>query len=189
MFIGLSELLPQSNIVYYLKPALPVISTAAFDPVFAHVLKNREIETVLISAYWRPKSFHVPQDSDLETELLATVEQLLEAGKRVYLVGDVPFFSFKPDQCKYRRLWGLNNNCSESSRNYRVDRLTYEPAFERVAEEFPEVTLIDLSEIFCDRQTCSMIDGNDILFRDRNHLNINGSKYLAEKIPSSVFAD
>ena len=121
--------------------------------------------------------------------MLATVRQLLKADKQVYLVGDVPLFSFNAERCKYQRLWGLANMCSESSQNYLDSELSYVPAFEAVVEAFPHVKLIDLSQIFCDQQTCSMHDGDNILFRDRNHLNINGSQYLATRIPSFAFED
>jgi hypothetical protein len=44
------------------------------------------------------------------------------------------------------------------------------------------VTLLPVGENFCEDGICSMTIGSSILFRDNNHLNLKGSRFLAGKL-------
>ena len=47
---------------------------------------------------------------------------------------------------------------------------------EALAVEIKDVAVINPESIFCDDKICSMVDNGKILYRDFNHLNIEGSK-------------
>lgn len=182
LFLGLADILQDSNLVYYLKASIPIASNPEYQDVFEHILNEESIKTIIISAYWSNRSMEISPSSSFEVELEQTISMLVNAGKAIYLVGDVPTFSFNPDQCKYKRRLGQINSCSEDRLNYDSRNLTYAPAFDSIRREFSQVTVIDIAEHFCGADSCSMIDAGDLLFRDRDHLNIIGSKYLAGKI-------
>jgi hypothetical protein len=46
----------------------------------------------------------------------------------------------------------------------------------------PKVKILNTAKPFCDKKFCYMAKNNKLLFRDLNHLNLNGVKYLGEKI-------
>jgi len=60
----------------------------------------------------------------------------------------------------------------------------YEEMLKRILTKNPNIQLLQTMKYFCHEKECSMIQGGELLYRDNNHLNINGSKYLGKKITS-----
>jgi hypothetical protein len=50
------------------------------------------------------------------------------------------------------------------------------------ATKLSPIQLIQLSQLFCEGSTCTMAKDGQLFFRDDNHLNINGSRYIAKNI-------
>ena len=48
------------------------------------------------------------------------------------------------------------------------------------ANEVPNVSVVDLKDLFCDNDECSIAPFGVNLYRDKGHLNFNGSKYAAK---------
>lgn len=46
-------------------------------------------------------------------------------------------------------------------------------------KNYSNVKLFDLSEVFCNHKECTAEIGDNILFFDNHHLNIEGSKYVS----------
>jgi hypothetical protein len=46
----------------------------------------------------------------------------------------------------------------------------------------PKVKILSTGKCFCDKEFCYMARNKKLLYRDLNHLNLNGVKYLVEKI-------
>lgn len=103
LFLGLAEALPQKNIVYYEKDTLPIIDNAQFEHVFNYVLSNKKIKKVMLNAYWTKRKNEIPKHKTFEEALVKTVKTLSSHNKEVFIVDDVPDFSFDPKQCKYLR--------------------------------------------------------------------------------------
>ena len=74
------------------------------------------------------------------------------------------------------------NQCSESSAAYLDEKQKYETMIKRAVQPHERVTMIDLSSHFCDAQTCNMARDGELYYRDKNHLNAIGSRYVGEKI-------
>jgi hypothetical protein len=53
---------------------------------------------------------------------------------------------------------------------------------EELTQANPGVELLKTFGYFCDGANCFMNDGKKLLYRDTNHLNINGSEYLGKKL-------
>ena len=57
-----------------------------------------------------------------------------------------------------------------------------------VVSSEPRLHLIRTRESLCDGRECAMASGDELLYRDDNHLNLNGSrvvaKYIIEHAPS-----
>lgn len=54
----------------------------------------------------------------------------------------------------------------------------------RVAKDYPELRVVDLSKTLCDAQKCTLFaDGHEI-YKDRSHFNKYGSRFVAPLILS-----
>ena len=177
LFLGLAQQLPDRNVVFYIQNSLPVARNGQFERIFRYVLEDRNIRAVILTAYW-----HLRMDSStLEAELLDTVKRLRAAGKTVYITDDVPNFSFGPKKCKYESNWIRTHRCTEDRVYFQREYERYVPILERV-QESTGASILRTAKYFCSETSCSMEKNGDLLYRDDNHLNVNGSKYLGRMI-------
>jgi len=184
LFPGLAIRLPQSNVVFYGKAGLPFLANKDFNQIFDTVLGDARITTVLISANWAEKL--QASDESWKMQLSQTVTALTAAGKAVYLIDDVPRFSFIPSRCKYAGRLGITNKCSEPDRR---TNLAYMPALKSFASAGQNVGTIEIYQAFCDNETCTMAEGGVLHFRDDNHLNVDGSIFAADAIVAHLRKD
>src|ERR1700730_8079243 len=181
LFIGLAEQLASVNIVYYLQNSLPVVSNREFEKIFKYVVRDENITTVILTAFWSGRSSSVSENSDLEKELIETVNELTAAGKKVYVTDDVPNFSFPSKQCKYESNWIHTNKCTEDKEVFLQQYRQYFPILQSVKEK-TNVQILRTAGYFCNEKLCSMERNGSILYSDGDHLSIMGSKYLGKMI-------
>lgn len=178
LFPGLAMNLTSINVAYYIKGNLPFLANDDFKEIFEHVLRNKEIKTVVIAGHWisRPKQLNFNSFAE-------TIKALTDSGKTIYIAGDIPKFSFDPVKCKFeKRIFFFENKCEEEVAVFKAQLRFYSPVLVEILHAFPAVRFLDLSKHFCDTTICSMSVGNQILYRDHDHLNIQGSNYLGKKI-------
>ena len=58
----------------------------------------------------------------------------------------------------------------------------YFPTLESIVKDNPNAEILKMANYFCDADVCNMAKNGTLFYRDPNHLNINGSKYLGEKL-------
>ena len=46
----------------------------------------------------------------------------------------------------------------------------------------PEIKLLETYKYFCNENGCTMLNENNILYRDSNHLNILGSRFVGSQL-------
>ena len=182
LFLGLAEALPQVNVAFYVKGALPVLAAPEFQTIFKHVLSSPHIRSVLIAANWEGKLKVQGATAKLVTDLDTTVKSLQAAGKQVYVMPDLPQFDFDPQRCKFQRPLTQSTRCDEPLARYMAQQQTYMPALHAVVRMNPSAQLIDVSVWMCGPDTCSMAREGQVLYRDNNHLNIPGSQYVGAQI-------
>lgn len=73
------------------------------------------------------------------------------------------------DICSYGRSYYDEN---KAFANYRKLVLS-------VAKDYPNVSIADLSELFCDSDKCYIARDGKLFYGDNNHLNFTGSLYVA----------
>ncbi len=178
LFPGLALRLPESNVVFYGNGGLPVLANKDFDDIFDTVLTDSQVTTVLISANWSEK-LQVYTDETWKTQLTQTLNALTASGKRVFLIDDVPHFSFIPSRCKYVGRLGVANKCSDPDQR---GNSAYMPALKALASASKNVGTIEIYQMFCDQEICTMAQGGVLHFRDDNHLNVDGSVFAADAI-------
>jgi len=181
LFIGLAEGTPTKNIVYYVKNAVPVLSHKDFERIFRSILADKTIETVILAAYWHERKDQITSGSFKE-ELSATVKELVAKNKNVLLADDVPGFPFDPEKCKFARPFDPRNKCSQRANAFNEKLQGYRPVLEELARLNPKVTLLSTSKYFCEDGICFMERNGKLLYRDRGHLNIDGSIYLGKRL-------
>lgn len=177
LFLGLAEALPDKNILYYMANGLPVESTKGMSEVIANFASDPATGTIIINGDWPSRG--IGRGSQLATTLKAFASK----GKSVFVTDDVPWFRFDAVACKYRIAPILPfAKCSESRQRFDDDYATYYPALKSTVDAIPGVTLLETAQNFCDKYTCRMNLGDSLLFRDSNHLNETGSRFLAGRM-------
>jgi len=169
LFIGLAESLPNRNIGFYIMGWSPVRSVPEFEVLYSEVMNNSHIQTVIFAAYWSAHGLPV-------NEMVSMVKELQEAGKIVYITDDTPKFIFDPRLCKFE------GECSQDKKIFDDSYATYSINLELILRKASPLKLIPTSKFLCAQKTCSMTDGRHLLYRDFDHLNINGSRLVGERI-------
>jgi hypothetical protein len=187
LFIGLAEQLPDLNIVTYIQNALPSLAKKDYDEIFEYVLADPAIRVVVVAAYWMVRKSELRPGQTLQTDLARTVGALLKARKTVYLVDDTPAFPFDPRICKYepRHFFGWlsrRRHCDFERSRFDAEQATYRPDLEAVLQKFPSVRLLETAGAFCDEQRCRMASDSVMLFRDKDHLTIDGARQLGRYV-------
>ena len=132
--------------------------------------------------YWAGRINEIPKKSSLHLELTETLKPLIESGKKVYLVDDVPHFPFSPERCKFVYGNFEKSVCTTDIKSTLDDEKKYESELQITLRQLPAVKFISLRNIFCDRSSCSMVRNHELMYRDRNHLNILGSRFIGVEI-------
>lgn len=175
LFVGFAGALSRENVVYYIVNDAPVLTDARFARIVHHVAASRSIATVVVSAFWYSRGVH---GRDLST----TLGGLSKRGKAVFVTDDVPFFPFDAFECKYRQALLMPTECSTDARQFRREYARYYPELLASVRRVPRARMLNTARYFCDGTTCDMARDGRLLYRDTNHLDINGSRFLAGRI-------
>jgi hypothetical protein len=182
LFYGIAESFPEMNVIYLIQGDLPFKSNPKFEYILNYVLGSQSIKTVILTAFW----FGRLDISKHKVKLEETISTLVNAGKEVVLTDDVHSFNFDPTICKTkRRLALIPNQCKETNLNWTNHRNTYFSIIEDIAMR-QGASFIETSQFLRDSDGNYTMAKNDLLlYRDRHHLNINGSKLIGARIRES----
>ena len=128
----------------------------------------------------------VSQNSEFKNKLDKTIKSLKKMRHNVILVGDIPTYKVHPADCIYgNSLEKAKDYCSMPILDFDKQKQLYETSLIYLGNK-NNVKYIPIHKPLCDVEICSMITMDTILYRDKNHLNILGSKlvgaYLAEQL-------
>lgn len=184
LFLGLAGKLPEENVAYYIGSNSASVLNNPNSRTFKYIIENRSITTVIILMYWQRYQKDHP---NLSAELSETVSKLTAAKKRVYLLDGVPSFRFDAINCKYERPNGIGRKrtCIQDRQEFDLRYKEYYPILAMVAKN-TKAEIINTAKNFCNTDYCSMEKDGHLLYRDKMHLNILGSQYLADKIIGSI---
>lgn len=159
--------------MFYTKAGAPTLSNPAFEEIYRHILTTKTIKKVLISVDWGDFKNLETLQSDLEK----TIDILSANGREVIVIDGVPMFPFDPIRCKGIRFPHARELCL-----HPVGRLKYEDMLDNLLDIRPMIRKVHTKQYFCKDGMCGMVGDEQLLYRDDNHLNINGSRYIARKI-------
>lgn len=182
LFIGLAEQLPDKNVVYYIRDGPAFIDAPEYADIYKSVIESKSIKKVVFTMSWIKRRTQLVGKETLEQRISKTTRALMDAGKDVFISDDNPVFAYDPKACKVNRSLSFKSNCSRD----RLDAIwvldQYRDSLEEVVRKDPRIKYMKTYEYFCNTIECSMVNGTKLLYRDKNHLNINGSRFIAQKI-------
>ena len=130
-----------------------------------------------------------------ESGLNASVKSLSDAGKKVVLVIDNPELGFNPVKCMdiSRPVRIMNGKalepCAISRQDYDQRSATYKSIINRVANNYPDVQILDLSDVLCDENLCYAKLNGKFVYQDGDHLSVDGSKLVGKYFFSKFSED
>lgn len=117
-----------------------------------------------------------------ESALNETLARLSAAHKRIILIENVPTLPFGPKDCVNRPVRiasTMREPCTVLKSQVLADQKAYRDIIARVANKYPDVIIFDPLPAFCDAQYCYGRIGDEVLYRDRNHLSDDGVRRLS----------
>lgn len=185
LFLGLAEALPDKNIVFYMKNSPLLMENPEYKNIFDTVVASKSLKKVILTQHWVGRYSVIPDGSSLDKELIKIIDMLSASGKSIYLVDDVPLFPNQPILCKGIR-WPHTEKkekaCEVDIAKVNQQRDTYSNTLNQVVKNRPIVRIINIGNYLCNDSFCSMTNGADILYRDTNHLNLKGSRYIGKRM-------
>lgn len=182
LFIGLAEQLPERNIAFYIRSEPAFLDHREFQDIYKHVLANQSIRQVILTMYWEKRQRQLPAGVAMDKEILKAAEALIASGKEVFITDDVPAFPYDPMKCKVRRAFLASQQCDMERQAFERTVAAASGTLTRILASNPRIRLLETAKYFCGQNACAMNDGQKLLYRDRHHLNINGSKFLGEQL-------
>lgn len=110
----------------------------------------------------------------------------LEAqGKRVIFFIDNPELGFRPATCMMQRpvqlLHREQQSCSMPVSVVYARQAEYRQIIAKLKSLHPKLEVFDSTSYWCNQQTCFISRDGNLLYLDSDHLNFQGSKFIAEK--------
>ncbi len=129
-----------------------------------------------------------------ERALRNTLTRLNRVGKRIIFVIDIPELGVDPLFCdtegktvkflgtEFRIREPNNQQCYVSRHDYEERTRRYRELTKNIISEFPDVSIFDPTDLFCDQLVCRGIHENKALYRDADHLSEFGSEFVARAL-------
>jgi peptidoglycan/LPS O-acetylase OafA/YrhL len=169
LFPGLALALPEENVALGYTPENN-----------ENLPESAKAKVAVLALHWEKVQ---PADApSLLARLTSEVEGLLRSSRHVVVVEDVPLFSYEASDCAFPAKVGPDR-CSEE---VPANRLDYAPIFREALKSYPNVDFLELRDLFCERSVCRFDPTGEVFYRDSNHLNPQGSEYVAQRIAPFV---
>lgn len=122
-----------------------------------------------------------------------TIERLLEKNKKIIFVLDVPELGFDPHSCIDIRPLRLKpkfirSPCAVSRLKFDERNKEYRELVFSVLKNFPTVVIYDSAAELCDDKLCWAMKDGKMLYRDDDHLSVQGSNFIAQKLAKLISA-
>lgn len=175
-------------------------------------ISNKNIKEVILIARWAlaftGKGYNMNYESDdrvislanrpdikdfkqvFQISMKETIDRLHKADKKIIIVLDNPELGFDVKSCVEIRPLAFSKNvntaCGVSRLNFDNRTKEYKEVIYSVLKDYPSVQIFDPANYLCDSQWCSAINDGKMLYRDDDHLSLQGSELLARKLLPSV---
>jgi len=149
-----------------------------FDDYIDYLKNNNDIDTIIYSAFWAYRY------KDLGPEMLymkveETIDELESSGKKIIIITDIPYFHIDASNCFYIKE-SIPNVCSIGVEKF-TPQLKYLDVLKKISNK-RNIEIVNPSNLFCNESQCRMIIDGTIMYRDKNHLNFEGSNFVGKYI-------
>ncbi len=158
-----------------------------------HILDNPDIEAVVISSQFSQierAKFFVDDNGqqtkasiqNIEPYFRKTLDLIEKSGKNVSVIGPMPNSHKNYGRCLSKSLWfefSADSNCQLSVSNFEDGVLEIEAMLERLAQDFP---IMSLKDSLCKDGVCKTFIEGTPLYYDTGHLTKNGSAALGQHL-------
>ena len=128
----------------------------------------------------------IDHDSIIKKALRETLDRLIAHKKNIIFVLDNAELGFNPKSCVKSRPLVLENNtkqiCAIPRKDFDARSREYRDLVLSVLKDYPSVEVFDAADQLCDQQWCWAIKDGNMLYRDDDHLSLDGAKLLAGKM-------
>ena len=163
---------------------------------YKYIFEHPEIKTVVLGHHPQCSFYDVidrqnPKEKDrnriMENGMRRTFDILKEKGKKVLVVLDNPSLNFEPQSCIARPFVKPARGVFRKDIHSKEKSVTsYNERIINISKEYPNISIIDLSEYLCDSKNCYAVKNKKLLYKDRNHFNYDGSLYVAPAIMEKI---
>lgn len=174
LFPGLIEQASSIPAAYLYLEDWPSIVSVDSQSIPRAIADLETVDTVLLSARWNAVNVGSPQ-------LIETITVLQEAGKKVIILDDVPYFEFHAMECEYVRVLGPRPQCTMNVSDYQQLKTAYRAELERISRD-TGAEFIEVGDVFCRDETCSMVKDGVLQYADNGHLNVQGSRTVVQEL-------
>jgi peptidoglycan/LPS O-acetylase OafA/YrhL len=180
VFIGLAEGLKDKNVAFFIRNSAPYLSNPEYSAIYAHLIADRDIKQVVLTMWWIGRI-----TPSTKAEILRAAGALIDTGKEVFITDDVPNFPFDPQKCRGRRWLSTSDPTCTMSQAAATEQ-AYVHMLSEIVKADPRIKLISTQTLLCNGRDCNMTRDGKLLYRDYNHLNVNGSKYVGEALAKEI---
>ena len=121
-----------------------------------------------------------------EIAMRKTLDSAIENNKEVVFVIDNPSLGFDPKSCIYGRPFSKNNSikksCTIPKSKYENESKIYRKLVMSILNDYPSVKVFDSAEYLCDEKKCYGMLNGKILYRDNDHLSLEGGKLISKEL-------
>ena len=128
------------------------------------------------------------------------IQALLDEGKDVVIINDIPDVIFKPIsrvefESKYLNYIRANgqadikkssNECAIDKKTYEIRNKPYETALQDIIDAFPNVRVFDTRTVLCDEEVCWIVRNGVPLYWNSDHLTLEGTDMIADSLFQST---
>lgn len=153
------------------------------DQALALIVGDKKIEDIILTALYAVYGYEgasgqTPDASAFEAGLRDTVTRLVAAGKRVWIVYPVP--TPDVDTPRVAALYALRGLHPQ---DFRTSRAAFERDNHRAAAFLDtllgdRVKKLDLTPALCDKTSCAIAAGDNLLYFDAIHLSVAGARHV-----------
>ncbi|MDC1433236.1 acyltransferase [Burkholderiales bacterium] len=177
LFLGLAQARTDINIAFYILAGEPYIGNPQYKKIFEAIETLPKKKKILITMHYVER---VDTEISFREGFSETISFLQSLGHEVILLGDIPRYTVNAEHCIFgRSIEFVTDFCSMSSSEFGGQQDIYEQTLVDLSYEHG-VRYETIHEPMCGGDVCSMVRGDLILYRDDNHLNIEGSKIIGE---------
>lgn len=176
-----------------------------------YAINTPSVKTVLLASrgalYMHGKGFGMPEASynrylrltnnpevtkydDMYAQAMKnTLDKLIQAGKKVIFLVEIPELGFEPFECISRVFYKdspLKTSCALKKQEYDKRKNHYYKIISSVLKEYPSVYVFYPNKYFCDDKYCWGMKDGIVLYRNNNHLSLDGASFLGKHFEKEV---